>query len=65
MHAPTDLRYQMILYQFRLARKSEKPLYIYVYIRQWPGRPEFDPSSRHTKDSKNGTLCRIAKYLAL
>ena len=23
--------------------------------RQWPGRPEFNPRSRHTKDFKNGT----------
>ena len=24
-------------------------------IRQWPGRPGFNPRSSHTKDSKNGT----------
>ena len=39
--------------------------YIYIYItgywpsglsvRQWPGRPGFNPRSSHTKDSKNGT----------
>ena len=24
-------------------------------VRQWPGRPGFNPTSSHTKDSKNGT----------
>ena len=24
-------------------------------VRQWPGRPGFNPRSSHTKDSKNGT----------
>ena len=28
---------------------------IYIYIRQWPGRPGFNPRSSHTKDFKNGT----------
>ena len=37
-----------------------KNLYIYIYIykkgvRQWPGRPGFNPRSSHTKDFKNGT----------
>ena len=26
-----------------------------VSVRQWPGRPGFNPRSSHTKDSKNGT----------
>ena len=31
---------------------------IYLYSksdRQWPGRPVFNPRSRHTKDFENGT----------
>ena len=28
---------------------------IMVSVRQWPGRPGFNPRSSHTKDSKNGT----------
>ena len=24
-------------------------------VRQWPGRPAFNPRSSHTKDFKNGT----------
>ena len=38
------------------------PIYIYIYIgpvvlgvRQWLGRPGFNPRSSHTKDFKNGT----------
>ena len=27
---------------------------------QWSGRAEFNPRSSHTKDSKNGTWCRLA-----
>ena len=27
----------------------------YIHIRQWPGRPGFNPGSSHTKDFKNGT----------
>ena len=26
--------------------------YIYIYVRQSPGRPGFNPRSSHTKDSK-------------
>ena len=39
-------------------------IYIYIYIlvefapMVW--RPEFNPRSRHTKYSKNGTLCLLA-----
>ena len=29
-------------------------------VRQWPGRPGFNPRSSHTKDSKNGTWCLLA-----
>ena len=31
-----------------------------VSVRQWPGRPGFNPRSSHTKDSKNGTWCLLA-----
>ena len=39
---------------------------IYVYcpsgysVRQWPGRPGFNPRSSHIKDLKNGTWCLLA-----
>ena len=29
-------------------------------VRQWSGRPRLNPRSSHTKDSKNGTWCRLA-----
>ena len=36
--------------------RLESPLiYIYIYVRQWPGRPGFNPRSSHIKDSKNDT----------
>ena len=32
---------------------------ICLSVRQWPGRPGFNPRSSHTKDSKNGTWCPL------
>ena len=29
-------------------------------VRQWPGRPGFNPRSSHTKDSKSGARYRLA-----
>ena len=29
-------------------------------VHQWSGTPGFNPGSSHTKDTKNGTLCRLA-----
>ena len=29
-------------------------------VRQWPGRPGFNPRSRHAKDFKNGTWYLLA-----
>ena len=34
-------------------------------VRQWFGRLGFNPWSSHTKDSKNGTSCRLALHSAL
>ena len=31
-----------------------------VSVRQWPGRPGFNPRSSHTKDFKNGTWYHLA-----
>ena len=31
-------------------------------IRQWPGKPGFNPRLTHTKISKNGTWCLFAKH---
>ena len=33
---------------------------VYGSVRQWPGRPGFNPWSSHTKDSKNRTWCFLA-----
>ena len=44
--------------------KNNTWLHLIVYgsrhIRQWPGRPGFNPRSRHTKDSKNGISYLLA-----
>ena len=34
--------------------------YICVSVRQWPGRPEFNPSWSHTRDRKNSTWYLLA-----
>ena len=32
----------------------------FYHVRQWSGRPGFNPRSSHTKDFKNGTWSRLA-----
>ena len=34
--------------------------YLFLRVRQWSGRPGFNPKSSHTNDSKNGTWCFLA-----